>query len=616
MSRKRKPEPGPVSREPFLRLWREWLSKERGLYMLGLLLMALTAAATAAYAKLMQLVVAAFENAQYSVMYWGPLAVICLTLVSAITDYMRQTTVQRAVIRTETDLQKAMFARLVGTDLAQLRSEAPAGMAARFSSDIGLVSRSVKSIMGGITSVFTMIGAFAMMLTIDWPLTLGMLAVFALALAPVTIIGQRLKRLSRRTQNQVAAMTSSVTEGLAGIRMARTYQLEEPLAENAGNVFEGLFGLKVKVNRWQARISPLMEILGGLAIAILLFVVGWRMKLGTISLADFTGLLTGLGVAVSPARKLGSTYAAAAQGGAALDRIFMLFDTQNQIVDGPRTMGRAVGRIGFEDVNFTYPDGHVALEEVNFIVQPGTRVAFVGRSGAGKSTVFNLLPRLYDPSSGTISIDGVPIRELTLQSLRDQIAVVSQDSVLLTGTVAENIGFGRRDADRAAIEQAARDAAADDFIRALPRGYDTRIIPSEASFSGGERQRLSIARAILRDAPILLLDEPTSALDAESEATIRAALDRLESGRTTLVIAHRLSTILDFGRDLRDGPRPDRRPRLPRRPDAPRRPLRRPIPAPVRRNRGGPGGLHVSRRRAAAGVCWCDRSFQTPPSRT
>ena len=542
---KRKPEPGPLTTGPFLRLWREWLSRERRLYYFGLVLMALTALSTAAYAKIMQWIIAAFEAGQYSVMYWGPAVVLGTALVSGVTDYLRQTTIQRAVIRTETELQKEMFSQLVGTDLARLRSEAPAGLAARFSSDIGLVSRSVKSIMSSITAVFTIIGAFAMMLTIDWALTLGMIVVFLLALAPVTIIGQRLKRISRRTQNQVAAMTSSVTEGLSGIRMARTYRLEEPLSENAAAVFEGLFGLKVKANRWEARLSPVMELLGAVAVAILLFVVGWRMKLGTISLADFTGLLTGLGVAISPARKLGSTYAAAAMGGAALERIFMLFDSQNTIVDGPRTLDRAVGRIDFEHVDFAYPDGHVALADVSITVQPGQRVAFVGRSGAGKSTVFNLLPRLYDPTAGRILMDGIDTRELTLASLRDQLAVVSQDSVLLTGTVAQNIGFGRRGATRAEIEAAAEAAAADGFIRALPDGYDTRVVPSDSSFSGGERQRLSIARAILRDAPILLLDEPTSALDSESESLIRAGLDRLARGRTTLVIAHRLTTILD-----------------------------------------------------------------------
>jgi subfamily B ATP-binding cassette protein MsbA len=232
-------------------------------------------------------------------------------------------------------------------------------------------------------------------------------------------------------------------------------------------------------------------------------------------------------------------------GQSALDRVFMLFDVENVIVDGPERIERAIGQIRFERVDFAYPDGHVALEGFDLVVEPGTRTAFVGRSGAGKSTVFNLLPRLYDPTAGRILLDGRDLRRLTLASLRDQIAVVSQDSVLLTGTVADNIGFGRRDATPAEIEAAARDAAADGFIRALPQGYDTPVAPAAGQFSGGERQRLSIARAFLRDAPLLLLDEPTSALDAESEATIRGALERLARGRTTLIIAHRLSTVLD-----------------------------------------------------------------------
>ena len=339
-------------------------------------------------------------------------------------------------------------------------------------------------------------------------------------------------------------MTSEVTEGLAGIRMARAYRLEEPLSASAATVFERLFGLRIRQNRWQARVGPLMEVLVGIAVAVLLFVVGLRMSAGTTTVADFTGLLTGLGVVAGPARRLGSSFASVQQGAAALDRVFMLFDAENTIVDGPERLERALGQIRFEDVHFAYPDGHVALEGVELTIEPGMRCAFVGRSGAGKSTVFNLLPRLYDPTAGRILIDGHDIRSLTLASLRDQIAVVSQELVLLTGTVAENIGFGRRSASRAEIEAAARDAAADGFIRALPQGYDTPVAPTAGQFSGGERQRLSIARAFLRDAPILLLDEPTSALDAESEAAIRGALDRLAHGRTTLVIAHRLSTVL------------------------------------------------------------------------
>ena len=533
---------------PYLRLWHQWLAPHWRQLALALALTAVVAVASAGYAKLIQLVMAAYEARDPWVMYWGPAGVIALTIVNAVGQYFKEITANRAVMRMETDLRKTMFARLVGTDLARLATEAPAGLAARFSADIGLVGSSVRTMLGGITNILTIVVTFFVMLSIDWPLTLGMCAVFTAALVPVNRIGVRLRALTKRTQAEVAAMTSEVTEGLSGIRMARAYRLEEPLARSAEAVFERLFGLRIKQNRWQARVSPLMEMLVGIAVAILLFVVGLRMNAGTISVADFTGLLTGLGILAGPARRLGASFAAVQQGAAALDRVFMLFDAENTIVDGPDTIERALGQIRFEEVHFAYPDGHVALEGVTLAIEPGMQCAFVGRSGAGKSTVFNLLPRLYDPTAGRILLDGRDIRSLTLASLRDQIAVVSQDSVLLTGTVAENIGFGRRDASQAEIEAAAEAAAADGFIRALPQGYATPVAPTAGQFSGGERQRLSIARAILRDAPILLLDEPTSALDAESEAAIRGALDRLSHGRTTLVIAHRLATIL--GSDL------------------------------------------------------------------
>jgi subfamily B ATP-binding cassette protein MsbA len=463
----------------------------------------------------------------------------------AVGQYVKEVTGNQVTNRMETELRKTMFARLVGSDLARLATEAPAGLAARFSSDIGMIGAAVRAMLGGVTGILTLVVTVVVMMTIDWALTIGICLVFALALVPVNRIGRRLRRLAKTTQAEVASMTSEVTEGLSGIRMARTYRLEEPLSESADTVFERLFGLRLRQNRWQARVGPLMEVLVGIAVAILLFVVGLRIRAGTITIADFTGLLTGLGVIAGPARRLGGNFAQAQQGAAALDRVFMLFDAENRILDGPEAMPRALGQIRFEGVDFAYPDGHVALEGFDLVVEPGMRVAFVGRSGAGKSTVFNLLPRLYDPTAGRILIDGRDIRGVTLASLRDQIAVVSQESVLLTGTVAENIGFGRRSATRGEIEAAARAAAADGFIRALPKGYDTPVAPTAGQFSGGERQRLSIARAILRDAPILLLDEPTSALDAESEAAIRDALDRLARGRTTLVIAHRLATVLD-----------------------------------------------------------------------
>ncbi|HVH04119.1 MAG TPA: ABC transporter ATP-binding protein [Amaricoccus sp.] len=531
--------------EPWRRLWRDWLAPHRGMLGFALLMTGIVALASAGYSKLIQLVMTAYQQGTPSVIWWGPLGVIGLSCANGIGQYYKETTTNRVTNRMETELRKTMFARLVGTDLARLQTEAPAGLAARFSADIGLIGGAVRSSLGGLSGILTIVFTFFVLLSIDWPLTLGICAVFALALVPVNRIGRRLRRLAKRTQAEVAAMTSEVAEGLAGIRMARTYRLETPLAENAEGVFERLFGLRTTQNRVQARVAPLMEVLIGLAVALLLLVVGLRIRAGTITIADFTALLTGLGVIAGPARRLGGSFATVQQGTAALDRVFLLFDVENTIRDGPERIERALGQIRFENVSFAYPDGHAALDGITLVVEPGQRVAFVGRSGAGKSTLFNLLPRLYDPTGGRILLDGRDLRALSLASLRDQIAVVGQESVLLSGTVARNIGFGRQGATRDEIEAAARAAAADGFIRALPQGYDSEVMPTAGQFSGGERQRLSIARAILRDAPILLLDEPTSALDAESEAAIRGALDRLARGRTTLVIAHRLSTVLD-----------------------------------------------------------------------
>jgi ATP-binding cassette, subfamily B, bacterial MsbA len=539
------PPAAPPTFGPWHRLWRGWLAPHKRLLAFSLAMTGVVALASAGYSKLIQLVMTAFQSGSPSVIWWGPLGVIGLSLANGLGQYGKEVTSNRVTNRMETELRKTMFARLVGTDLAHLQTEAPAGLAARFSADIGLIGGSVRAILGGITGIATIVATIAVLLSIDGPLTLGICAVFGLALIPVNRIGRRLRRLAKRTQAEVATMTSEVTEGLSGIRMARTYRLETPLAANAEGIFERLFGLRTTQVRVQARVAPLMEVLIGLAVAILLLVVALRMRAGSITVADFTALLTGLGVIASPARRLGGNVATVQQGTAALDRVFMLFDVENTIRDGPERIDRALGQVRFEDVGFAYPDGHVALDAVTLAIEPGSRVAFVGRSGAGKSTLFNLLPRLYDPTSGRILLDGRDLRSLTLASLRDQIAVVGQESVLLSGTVARNIGFGRQDATRAEIEAAARAAAADGFIRALPQGYDTEVMPTAGQFSGGERQRLSIARAILRDAPILLLDEPTSALDAESEAAIRGALDSLARGRTTLVIAHRLATVLD-----------------------------------------------------------------------
>lgn len=545
------PAPARLSaRAAYGRLWRDWLSPHWPGMLVALAFMLIVALSTAGYAKFMEWVIGALERMDFSVIWWGPLGIIALTASKGIAHYAQQVIQNNILTRVQADMQSHMFDRLVRMDLAHLLAESPAALAARFSADIELVRTAAIVVFGAVRDVLTLIAAIVVMLSIDWAMALGLIAVFFVAFGPMGIAGARIRRIAGDTQAEIATMTGAVNEGLSGIRMVRTYQLEDWLTRSADAVFDTLRSLRVRLVKWQALVTPMIEILAGIAIAILLLLVALRMQAGAIDLAGFIGLITALGVATNPARKLGGAYATGLQGMAALERVYALFDAKNEIEDGDRTLeGRPVtGEIVFKDVGFTYPDGFEALKNIGLEIGAGQTVAFVGRSGAGKSTVFNLLPRLFDATTGSIEIDGVPIRALTLEALRDQISVVSQDSVLLSGTVLENIGFGRAGTTRADCIAAAKAAAADGFIEALPEGYDTVIDPAKARFSGGERQRLSIARAILRDAPILLLDEPTSALDAQSEAAIRAALAELSAGRTTLVIAHRLATILDADR--------------------------------------------------------------------
>lgn len=536
-----------TGREAYGRLWHGWVKQHWRVLLLSAGLMVIIALTTAGYAKFMEFAIGGMEARDADIVYWAPLGIIALTLTRSICHYLNVTLQNRILSRVQADMQREMYNTLVDMDLAQLLAEAPAAIAARFSGDIELVRSATIAVFGSLRDVLTLIATIAVMLSIDWAMTLALMCIFALIFVPVGLAGSRIRTSSKEIQQEIAQMTNSVNEGLSGIRMVRTYQLEDTLKQTSNKSFERLFNLRIVIVKWQAALSPIVEALAGVAVGATLFLVALRIQTGAINIAGMVGLITALGVLTNPGRKLTQAFAVGSQGISALERVYSFFDTKNTVTDGPNVVagGRAKGKIAFDKVSFVYPDGYQALKDINLTIEAGKKYAFVGRSGAGKTTVFNLLPRLFDTTKGSILLDGKDIKTLTLKSLRDQISLVSQDSILLSGTVTQNIGFGRKGASKEACIKAAKAAAAHGFISKLKNGYDTEIEPSKSTFSGGERQRLSIARAIVRDAPILVLDEPTSALDAESEASIRAALDGLSKNRTTLVIAHRLSTILD-----------------------------------------------------------------------
>ncbi len=318
-------------------------------------------------------------------------------------------------------------------------------------------------------------------------------------------------------------------------------------SQRVSRLIDRVNGLMQKAARIRSASHPIMETLGGVAITVVILYGGWQVIEGERTTGAFFSFVTALLLAYEPMKRLVQLNASLQEGLAAAVRVFQVLDLEPRIVDAPdaKPLAVAAGQIRFEDVRFSYIPERPALAGLNLTVPAGRTVALVGASGAGKTTILNLIPRFYDVDAGRVSIDGVDVRHATLASLRGAIALVSQEVSLFDDTVAHNIAYGRQGASPKEIEAAARHAAAHEFIEALPQGYDTLVGEHGIKLSGGQRQRLAIARAMLKNAPILLLDEATSALDTENERLVQAALRQLMAGRTTLVIAHRLATVID-----------------------------------------------------------------------
>ncbi len=528
------------------RLWRDWMRPHARTLALVLVFVFLVSGATGLYPVLIKAAFDAFDAKDVNAIMLAPLFVIAVTSVKGFSLLALTVLTNRVVTRIEADMQTALYGHMIEADLAQIGRESPAALTQRFTTDFSFIREALTRLSTVfLREVTTVIALVAAMLWIDPVLTLvaGVAAPFFAY--PIEKIGRKLRRVAASTQEQTGQMASLITESLAGTRIAKTYGLEGYLKAKAAKTFDDVRSLKMKAANARGRLDPLLETGGGLAVAAVLVLIGQRILSGSSTVGDFTGFVSALVMAAQPIRALGNLNAIVQEAAAALQRTFAMMDDAPGIQDKPeaRPLALTGGEIRFSNLSFSYTGEAAALRGVDLTAEAGQTTALVGRSGSGKSTLLSLVPRLYDVTEGAILIDGQDIRDVTLKTLRGAIAVVSQDVVLFDDTIRANIAFGRAGASDEEIMEAAKAAAAHDFILKQPEGYDTVVGPGGGRLSGGERQRISLARAFLKNAPILLLDEATSALDSESERLVQDAIRKLMRGRTTLVIAHRLSTV-------------------------------------------------------------------------
>ncbi len=537
-----------LSDQSAYRLWTDHIRHHKRWLFLSVGCMILFSAVTSAQAFLVKPALdEVFFNKNQSMLVLIPLAVIVLSLIKAATSYGEDFFMGGVGQRIIADLQKRLFGHMMKADLGYFLERGSGPLISGLTYDTQQLRTAVSTAVAGFTrDLFQIIGLTGLMFYHDW--RLACFAIIGLPFASWTIIyiGRRMRKVAGQSQAQMAKLMARLEQTFQGVRQVKADNRETDEADFANGLIEKLYRLNYRAIRVQAISSPTTEIIGGVAIALIIGYGGWQVTNSTMTPGTFFSFITAMLLVYRPLKSLSKLNTQVQQGMAAADRIYTVLDHEPIVKDAPdaKVLETKGGAIRFDRVNFGYRPTKPTIERLDLDIPAGHTVALVGASGAGKSTILNLILRFYDVDQGAVLIDGQDIRGVTLSSLRGAIALVSQDVDLFDETVRANISYGRRDADEDAIVEAAKAAAAHEFITALPDGYDTNIGPSGHTLSGGQRQRLGIARAMIKNAPILLLDEATSALDSEAEQTIQVALHRLMRDRTTVVIAHRLSTIV------------------------------------------------------------------------
>jgi ATP-binding cassette, subfamily B, bacterial len=451
----------------------------------------------------------------------------------------------KSALRVAFNLRKYIYTHLQKLNLSYFETAKTGDLSYRLTEDVDRVGEVVHKLFHDfIPCILQLIAIPIYMIWLNWQLTLAIIIVAPLMGILIGWFGERLRIFSLRSQSHVSDLSAIITEVFSGIRIIQAFAAEKYEIARFSREADRTMKAKYSAERLKAIQIPIIGFLEAVSILILLFVGGWQIATGNLTVDKFVAFLTAGALLIDPIGHVTSNYNEFKQGEASVDRVFELLAIQPTVEEKNNAIALpdVSGKVEYRHVSFAYKKGEPVIKDISLLAMPGEAIALVGASGAGKTTFVNLLPRFYDPD-GEILIDGVDIRDVTLDSLRRQIAIVPQETIMFSGTIAQNIAFGQDAFEMKAVESAAKIANAHQFIKQLPEGYDTWVGERGVNLSGGQRQRIAIARAVLRNPKILILDEATSALDSESEALVQEALERLMADRTVFIIAHRLSTV-------------------------------------------------------------------------
>lgn len=542
----------PMTNKEILQRLYETIKPYRGKLIIAMFAMIAVSAFTGAQAYLVKdLLDKIFIEKNTTYLKLMPLVVVVIFFLKGVFYYLYSMLLEfigQSVIR---DFRLTIFNHIHKQSLSFFNDMPTGTLISRIIADVTLLQHAVSNaLVKSVRDFFTVIILLGVVFFMNWRLAMVTFIVLPLAAYPIVRFGRLFRKISTSTQEETANVTNILHETITGNRIVKAFTKEEYEGQRFKKQIFGLFSLTMKDAKYRCLQHPMMEFIGGFAIAIIIWLGGLEVIKGTATPGTFFAFLTALIAAYEPIKGVTRINSTIQQGLAASARVFALLDVEPEIQDkkGAVPLPAFNSKIEFKNIQYQYDNEAKVLSDINLTVPAGEALAIVGPSGGGKTTLTNLIPRFLDIKEGAILVDGTDIRDVTVASLRDQIAMVTQQTILFNDTVRNNIAYSNQDAPMEDVNKAARAAHAFDFIEGLPNGFDTIIGEGGARLSGGQRQRISIARAILKDAPILILDEATSALDTESEREVQRALENLMKNRTTFVIAHRLSTIKNADR--------------------------------------------------------------------